>query len=382
MRRACRQIEQAVSAVALVKRGERSTSSRSHLYVREGLGAGLCSIYDVYLSAMLSGQVAAARCGGVEEKGMRGALAAYATDRGTTLAWGRRRVLSALGSSGDATVPERGHVSLSEVGLVAVPSDLSPRWEHVDFDAARDHHTDGGRWADWRIMDLLPERVVEDTWRWCGKVGLRWVGQLMMRDGRSLLSRRGWLRLLGVHDAPRAAVTIHEAMEAELRGGGWLVSPLAVRGLDDFKALRTGQFALVSCKHPENTFEVVPGYRLVQGVDASGGVGGTWQPGGTAFVGGCAMCALDACPRDAHAPARVRWSTATGEWMVRVRELQYWELDDVEGNPSTGIYAPESWELLWLPLPSLFHALVPSVVHHDDGSVGLLPVVPAAHMSG
>ena len=94
------------------------------------------------------------------------------------------------------------------------------------------------------------------------------------------------------------------------------------------------------------------------------------------------MCALDACPRDAHAPARVRWSTATDEWMVRVRELQYWELDDVEGNPSTGIYAPESWELLWLPLPSLFHALVPSVVHHDDGSVGLLPVVPAAHMSG
>ena len=152
MRRACRQIEHAVSAVALVKRGERSTSSRSHLYVREGVGAGLCSIYDVYLSAMLSGQVAAARCGGVEEKGMRGALAAYATDRGTTLAWGRRRVLSALGSSGDATVPERGHVSLSEVGLVAVPSDLGPRWEHVDFDAARDHHTDGGRWADWRIV--------------------------------------------------------------------------------------------------------------------------------------------------------------------------------------------------------------------------------------
>ena len=101
--------------------------------------------------------------------------------------------------------------------------------------------TAAGRWADWRIMDLLSERVVEDTWRWCGKVGLRWVGQLMARDGRSLLSRRGWLRLLDVHDAPRAAVTVHEAMASELRGGGWLVSPLAVRGLDDFKALRTGQ---------------------------------------------------------------------------------------------------------------------------------------------
>ena len=47
-------------------------------------------------------------------------------------------------------MPERGHVALSAVGLVAAPSTLEPRWTDGDFDQAVDVHRDGGRWADWR----------------------------------------------------------------------------------------------------------------------------------------------------------------------------------------------------------------------------------------
>ena len=383
MRRACRQIEQAVSAVALVKRGERSTSSRAHLYVKDGVGAGLCSVYDIYLSSLVAGQVAAARCGGVEERGMRGAMAAYACDRGTTLAWSRCRAIQALSGSGDDTVPERGHVALSAVGLVAAPSKLEPRWTDGDFDQAVDVHLDGGRWADWRLMDLLPQEVVEATWQWCRSVGLRWVSQLMDGSGVKALPLQGWLRSLKVTGIPAAAVRVHEATSMMVRDGDWAVSPLASRGLKDFEVLKVGQFALVSRRgEGDAKYEVLPGYRLVQGVDASGGVGGTFQPGGVAYTGGCEDCRSGVCAKGTHAPAGVRWSATAGEWQVRVRQLRYWPLRDDPQGPSTGVYAPESHWLRWLTLPDIFHVVEPHVAQHSDNAVGLIPVIPPPHMDG
>ena len=144
------------------------------------------------------------------------------------------------------------------------------------------------------------------------------------------------------------------------RGHAPITLALASRGLKDFEVLKVGQFALVSRRgEGDAKYEVLPGYRLVQGVDASGGVGGTFQPGGTAYTGGCEDCRSGVCAKGTHAPAGVRWSATAGEWQVRVRQLRYWPLRDDPQGPSTGVYAPESHWLRWLTLPDIFHVVEP-----------------------
>ena len=128
-------------------------------------------------------------------------------------------------------------------------------------------------------------------------------------SGVKALPLQGWLRSLKVTGIPAAAVRVHEATSMMARDGDWAVSPLASRGLTDFEVLKVGQFALVSRRgEGDAKYEVLPGYRLVQGVDASGGVGGTFQPGGVAYTGGCEDCRSGVCAEGTHAPAGVRWS--------------------------------------------------------------------------
>ena len=115
-------------------------------------------------------------------------------------------------TAGDGSVPERGHVALSELGLVVRPTRIAQRWAPTDFDADRDHHADGGRWADWRLMDVLPTKVVEQVWTWCSKVGLEWVGQVSTKSGQGTVSMTCWLRQLQSARAGRTAQTLHAAV--------------------------------------------------------------------------------------------------------------------------------------------------------------------------
>ena len=148
MARAVDRIQHDVACVALHKLGERSTSALAPLYSKGGPGAGLVSVVDIRTVAVVRGQVAAMRGGGVGQRALRGAMAAHAARRGEAEAWGRLMTpREQAGEEGDATVPARTHVALSRVGLVVRGTRRRDR--HAGCPAGGgDHCDDGGRWAD------------------------------------------------------------------------------------------------------------------------------------------------------------------------------------------------------------------------------------------
>ena len=152
-----------VATAALHALGEKSTSSRHHLWVRDGLGMGLQSSSDRRVQRLIVEALSDLEREGPVRNAWLGAAEMYAHSRLTTLPWGRPRHLTPAGmAAGDGSLPERVHMALSSLSWTILPKSIPTRGPRTpDMPAGRS--PDGGRYADYRLADILSPKLLEAT---------------------------------------------------------------------------------------------------------------------------------------------------------------------------------------------------------------------------
>ena len=405
-------VDKLVAKMALHKLGERSSNSSDFLWVRGGIGMGLKSALDTWSLRMVTElmhivdesatEAYLGRPGDQREdrRLLEGAAHAYSRERLTTLPFGRpRRRADGKLVKGDGSVCERLHAALSHIGFTLVPKDTPARRPRGEG-GRPGVSADGGRYADWRLADVLPLPLLEDTHRWRLRYSLEWIGQMMSQDGLCLDTEDRWLvRLAGpgrrcqtsgaIHLAVRcwlqattapAAVAAASASEAAtaaavaavaaapgavydhmrmLRGvappNDYVVSPVPQTPMATLNTLAPGQMAIIPVVILDGSVRsgsrMDGGFILVQGICEGG------------FAGDCPDCKEGDCSLD-HSPTLA--FEAEGGMRVQVRRYHHL------GSPR--IFSREHHDLYDIDTPARF-LLVRPRVSSRAGLTVLLPVV-------
>ena len=322
MREATRKMDIAISMMALNKLGERSTNSRHFLYMKDHLGEGLVSLQDIWVQNTITGVLRELRKPMeadtrriVEWSGIQ-----HANRWGLTLPWGRCKKINRGSKAMDDTVAERVEAALAEVGFHFHRKEEWSRKVRATDGCMAD---DGGRTMDWRISDLLRESDQPANKRWRRRYNLVWLGQIMDRGGKKLLSTAKW-RDMG--DNQTMKETTHKLLSTIIDEHGIETSPRMRMAGGLVTRLNVGQFALVNeIQEIDGGVEVGRRAILVQGIDRLGGNGDKR----------CQACRANNCSLHNHEAMVPR--EVDGHNMLRVREWVRQEMT-AEGAGLKGVY--------------------------------------------
>ena len=181
-------------------------------------------------------------------------------------------------------------MALSSLSWAVLPKSIPTRGPRTPgMPAGRS--PDGGRYADYRLADILSPKLLEATHCWRLDRGLEWLGQIHTRSGLAPDTVGRWTSRLG----QGAGNSVHAAsIHAEASATNLTTSPLPHGRLQTVTVLAPGQLALL----PEVKLALPPGRRLtgrillVRGLDARGRNG----------TSRCLLCSRGSCPIGSHAP--------------------------------------------------------------------------------
>ena len=307
MRRRLEAADRYIATLTQAKLGELRTSTRDYLWISDGLGLGLESAFDTWIRRLLPEVLTDMNDTGRAGSFMRGAAEAYRERSLTTTPWGRSRQPQPSGSKGgDGCLAERVHTALSALGWAILPARLPTRGPRAM--GRPGWAEDGGRYADWRLADVLPPELLAATRTWRIRTRLEWMGQLLRSSGDKMELYSTWLHRLGAKPCIMAG-KVHTAAEEALKAG-WAASPLPRAPMEKVATLPIGQFALL----PEVVLDeddcptFTESVLLVQGLA---------QDGGTDTLN-CQDCIDLKCKPGAHAP--IGYTTdGSGQSRLRVR---------------------------------------------------------------